>query len=125
MSGKLTPAAPTLTTTSRGPASGTGTSLTWRTEGSPRRSATTARIGLVELEGVLVVELERGVLVFLAQEAVADHQNLDLAAHEAAEGILRRADDRLAAHVERGVDQHRAAGARLEGLDQLVEGRVG
>jgi hypothetical protein len=31
----------------------------------------------------------------------------DLGAHEAAEGVLGRADDRLAAHVEAGVDQHR------------------
>ena len=55
---------------------------------------------LIELEGVLVVELQRRVLVFLPEEAVADHQHLDLAAHEAAEGVLGRADDRLAAHVE-------------------------
>src|SRR6185312_7331386 len=45
MSGKLTPAAPTRTTTSRGPGSGVGTSLTCRTDGSPRRSRTTARMG--------------------------------------------------------------------------------
>src|SRR3954463_14798248 len=125
MSGKLTPAAPTLTTTSRGPGSGVGTSLTWRTEGSPRRSATTARMRLVELEGVLVVELEGGILVFLLEEAVADHQHLDLAAHEAAEGVLGRADDRFAAHVEGGVHDHRAAGLILERRDQVVERLVG
>ena len=39
----------------------------------------------IELEGTLVVELELGVLVLLAQEAVADRQHLDLAAHEAAD----------------------------------------
>ena len=49
-----------------------------------------------------------------SQKAVADDQHLDLGAHEAAERVLRRADDRLAAHVEAGIDQHRAAGLRLE-----------
>src|SRR5271165_4496737 len=60
---------------------------------------------------VLVVKLEIGVLRVLAQEAVAHGKPVDLGAHEAAEGVSRRKDDRLAAHVEAGVDQNRAAGA--------------
>ena len=36
----------------------------------------------------------------------------------------RRADDRLAAHVEAGVDQHRAAGECLETGDQRVIARI-
>src|SRR5262245_50905362 len=64
----------------------------------------------VKLEGFLVVELELRVLPILAQEAVADGEALDFRSHEAAEGVARRAHDRLAAHVEAGVDQHRAAG---------------
>src|SRR5437016_5732126 len=127
-SGKLTEAAPTLISTSAGPASGIGRSSIFRTDGSPRRSQTTARIvgarmALVELEGVFVVELQRRILVFLPEEAVADHQHLDLAAHEAAEGVLGRTYDRLAAHVERGVHHHRAAGLGLEGAQQVVECR--
>ena len=43
---------------------------------------------------------------------------VDVGAHEAAVGVLGRADDRLAAHVERRVHHHRAAGAPLERLDQ-------
>src|SRR5262249_15227043 len=120
-----TAAAPTLIRTSDGPGSGIGLSSIFRTDGSPRRSQTTALIGLVELEGVLVVELEGRILVFLLEEAVADHQHLDLAAHEAAEGVLGRAYDRLAAHVERGVDHDRAPGLRLEGRDQVMKRGVG
>src|SRR5262245_49935019 len=120
--------------TSVGPGCGIGRSSIFKTDGSPRRSHTTARMTrelddlrvtlfgtaslwlaqahdasrrlavpkninvnpslLVELEGVLVVELQGGVLVFLAQQAIADHQYFDLAAHEAAEGVFGRAHDR-------------------------------
>src|SRR5215510_12979769 len=80
---------------------------------------------LVRLELVLVVDLERRVLLGLAQHAVADDEQLDLVAHEAAEGVLGRADDRLAAHVEARVDQDAAAGLLLEARDQCVEARVG
>src|SRR5688572_25904568 len=79
----------------------------------------------VELELVLVVLLERRVLRFLAQEAVADRQRLDLGAHEAAERVLGRTDDRLAAHVEARVDDHRASGLLLEAGDEVVVARVG
>src|SRR5881397_3078308 len=68
----------------------------------------------VRLELVLVVDFERRVLLGLAQHAVADDEELDLVAHEATEGILGRADDGLAAHVEARVDQHAAAGLLLE-----------
>ena len=43
----------------------------------------------IELELVLVVLLERRVLRFLAQEAVADRERLDLGTHEAAERVFR------------------------------------
>ena len=88
---------------------------------APRSHATKVRVrarrrhASIELEGILVVPPESRVLIFLPQEAVADGQHLDLGAHEAAEGVLRRADDGLAAHVEAGVDEDRAAGAVLEG----------
>src|SRR5947209_7438643 len=39
----------------------------------------------IRIETVAVVELQRGVLLFLAHKAIAGHQHLDLAAHEAAE----------------------------------------
>src|SRR5688572_31033792 len=42
-------------------------------------------------------------------------RSVHVGAHEAAVGILRRADDRLAADVERRVDDDRAAGAAVEG----------
>ena len=60
----------------------------------------------IELECVLVVALERRVLLALDQVQVADRERVELGAHEAAEGVLRRMDDGLAPHVEAGVDQH-------------------
>src|SRR5688500_10124133 len=63
--------------------------------------------GSVELEGILVVDLQRRILRLLGEQAVADGERLDVAAHEAAEGVFGRAHDRFAANVEAGVDQHR------------------
>src|SRR3954467_982477 len=101
-----------------------------RSAASPRPAATrrapamTAAF-LIQLELVLIVLLERRVLHFLAQEAVADRERLDLGAHEAAERVLRAADDRLAPHVEAGVHDDGGAGLALEARDQIVEARVG
>src|SRR6185295_17324655 len=78
----------------------------------------------VELELVLVALLQRRVLVLFPQEAVADGEPLDPGAHEAAERVLGRADDRLAAHVEAGVDDHGAAGPLLVGGNELMKLRV-
>jgi hypothetical protein len=40
-------------------------------------------LALIELERVLVVVLEIGVLFLLAEETIADDENIDLRAHEA------------------------------------------
>ena len=61
----------------------------------------------------------------LLEQERPEHEAVDVGAHEAAVGVLRRADDRLAAHVERRVHQHRAAGEALERLDQVVVVAVG
>src|SRR4051812_9333685 len=103
---------------------------TRRSAPSPSAIATTTLAAararfLIQLELVLIVLLQRRVLRFLAQEAVADRERLDLGAHEAAERVLRAADDRLAAHVEAGVHDDRRAGLALEARDQIVEARVG
>ena len=45
---------------------------------------------------------------------------VDVGAHEAAIRVRRRADDRLATHVERGVHHDRTAGQPLELVDQVV-----
>jgi hypothetical protein len=68
----------------------------------------------IGLELILVAQLERGVLFILAEHAIPDDKKLDFVAHEAAECVLRCAHDRLATHVEAGVDQHRAARLGLE-----------
>src|SRR5688500_19477938 len=64
-------------------------------------------------------------LAILVENAVLEHQNVHFRPHETTIRVFRRADDRLAAHVERGVDQHRASGALLEFLEQGVVPRVG
>ena len=80
---------------------------------------------LVQLEANFVVLPERWILLLLAQHGIADHQAFDVGAHEAAEGVLGRAHNRLAAHVEGGIDEHGTAGETVELLDQGVIGRVG
>lgn len=57
------------------------------------------------------------------QEAVLEHQNVEVGGGEAAVGVLGGGNDRLAAHVERGDDEHRAALAPVEGGEDPVEGR--
>src|SRR5579871_6139452 len=49
-------------------------------------------------------------LLRLGENKILDHQIIHFGAHEAAPGVGRRADDRLTAHIERGVDQDRASG---------------
>src|SRR5690242_6831205 len=80
-----------------------------RSATSPSATATSTAaaitaVFLIQLELVLIVLLERRVLDFFSQEAVAHRERLDLGAQEAAERVLRAADDRLAAHIEAGVD---------------------
>src|SRR5215469_11224314 len=69
--------------------------------------------GSIRLEAVPRVVTERRVLVFLPQHEIADNQKIDLAPHEAMEGVLGRAHNRLAAHVEACIDEHRTAGKRF------------
>src|SRR5262245_9566309 len=56
-------------------------------------------------------------LLRLQQQEVAHDEAIHLCAHEACERLRGRADDGLAAHVEGGVDQHRAARQTLEGRE--------
>ena len=60
----------------------------------------------------------------LADQAASDHEGVHLRGGEALPGVLRRADDRLAADVEAGVDDQRAAGLGVERFEQLVEAAV-
>jgi hypothetical protein len=65
------------------------------------------------------------VLHFLGEQAIADGEHLDAGPHEAAKGVFGRRDDRLSAHVERRIDENRAARQRLELREQCVIPRVG
>ena len=67
----------------------------------------------IEHEFVLIFAFHASVLVFLAQEAVSHRESFDFRAHEAAEGLLGCAHDGLAANVEAGVDDDRAATSNL------------
>ena len=78
----------------------------------------------IEIEFFAVVPFQRGVLVLFAQHGTTAREHLDLGAHEASEGVLGRAHDRLTADVERGVDEHGAAGQRVEPLEQLMKERI-
>src|SRR5580692_8096947 len=53
----------------------------------------------IGIERVAIIANESRILAVLIQNAVADDQHLDLGSHQAAEGVLGRAGDRLAAHV--------------------------
>ena len=59
---------------------------------------------------LLGVLAHRGGQVASFDDEILDHQHVDARGLEAAQRVLRRADDRLAAHVEAGVDEDRAAG---------------
>ena len=56
------------------------------------------------------------VLVLFLQITIADHEYVDLTAHETPKRILWPANNRLPAHVETGVDQHRTPGSFFESM---------
>src|SRR5262249_9168819 len=95
-----------------------------RREASKGMSA--QRMGAVSIQLELrEVRLARGLVgflrkVLLVQHAVFEHQQVHVGASEAAVGVLRRADDRLATHVEARVDEHRTAGHLVEDGHELV-----
>ena len=60
----------------------------------------------------------------LLQEESADEHGVDAGGVEAADGVARRADQRLAEQVERGVVEHRQAGGFAGGVQQLPVERV-
>src|ERR1700736_1693899 len=50
----------------------------------------------IGIKHALVVDAQRGVLIFLARDAIAGDQQLDVGPHKAAKCVFRGADDRLA-----------------------------
>ena len=65
-----------------------------------------------------------GILTRFVKKAVADCQGIDRGSHEASPRVFRCAHDRLAAHVEAGIDEDRASGALAEGAEQRMVARV-
>src|SRR6202521_5437193 len=61
----------------------------------------------------------------LADQRVAEREIIDAGEKKAVHGVARRLDHGLALDVERGVEQHRHAGERLEFLQQPPQPRVG
>jgi hypothetical protein len=68
----------------------------------------------IRIERGAVVALETRVLRRFLQDAIANHKQVELVAHEAPEGILGRTYNRFAANIKAGVDEHRASGLLLE-----------
>ena len=60
----------------------------------------------------------------LVQQVILDNQVIHLGAHEAAEGILRRAYDGLAAHIKRGVDEDEAICLFPKSLNEVIISRM-
>src|SRR5437763_1492042 len=64
------------------------------------------------------------IYIVFEQDKTLKNQRIHVRRQEAAQGILRRTDNRLAADVEAGVDEHGAAGPPIERLDQPIETRM-
>src|SRR5258705_6406256 len=73
----------------------------------------------IQLKLVLVNDLEFRILGFLSKHRIPDDEQVEVRSHETSERVLGRADDRLAAHVEAGVDHHRTAGQAMEAADEI------
>src|ERR1051326_5914209 len=83
--------------------------------------------GSIKLELLLPRKVFReGALALLGfqKDEVAQDERVHFSPHEAGEGFGGRADDRLAADVEAGVNEHGAARQTLEGREQFVVSRV-
>src|SRR5689334_14718216 len=85
--------------------------MTRSNNSSARGAARLISVGLI-LGSNRVVALVR--LLFLPNEPVLEHEQIQIRPHEASIRILRSAHDRLAADVERRVDENRTAGLRME-----------
>src|SRR6266404_1460589 len=79
---------------------------------------------LIQLESVLIVARQGGILVLFPEKTVTDRESLDLSAHEAPESVFRRAYDRLSTNIEARVDDHRTTRPSVEGSHQRVVARV-
>jgi hypothetical protein len=51
-----------------------------------------------------IIPPQPGILLGFMQYAAADYEQIKVIAHKAAECVLRRANDRLTAYIETGID---------------------
>src|SRR5678816_2885040 len=58
------------------------------------------------------------------EQKVSEHQKIHLRVHEAAVGVIRCADNRFAAHVERSIHQHATAGDLFPSFQQGMKTRI-
>src|SRR5438132_1412476 len=68
--------------------------------------------------------LAQGRLVLLVEQVMAEHEVVHVRAHEAQVGVVGGADDRLAPHVDRRIDDDGHAGQPLELADDVVVERT-
>ena len=105
-----------------------GVVLAWvigRSCGGISGGASSVQFEAAEPGGALMI-VERSVCLSVTfEKAIADDEAIDFGRHEAAIGVFDRVDDRLAANVERGIDDDRASRELVELLDDVVEERVG
>src|SRR5689334_11177721 len=82
------------------------------------------KVEAAEPLGALMFIQRRIFLLLANQKTISDHEAVDLGRHETAVGVFDRVDDRLAAHVERGVHNHAAAGPLAEFSKHAVHKRI-
>jgi hypothetical protein len=64
----------------------------------------------VRIKGILIIFHKIEVLLVLAENTISNREEFDPGTHKTGKRVLRRADNRFAAHIETGVHKNRAAG---------------
>ena len=110
-----------------------GATSAWAGDRRPHSTASTTR--RADESGSSPAGTARGILsrprvqllrhVFLQQDDVFEHERVHFGAEETAIRVLGRADDRLAADVEAGVDEHRATGRCWNACSSFVSAGCG
>src|SRR6266403_1878855 len=96
-----------------------------RCSGRGSRKAKATTLLLIQLEDVLVIEFQVGILLFLFEITILDNENIQFRPHETSKRVLRIAYDRFSSHVKARVDEHGATRQLLEARKQRMIFRIG
>src|SRR3989344_3911482 len=80
---------------------------------------------LIQLIGIECRRPLPGRLVLLVKKKVADNEIIHLGVHKTSVGVLRRHNNRLAPHVEAGVNEQSAAGELFKRVDKQPKPLIG